>query len=85
MLIVSVQSDARWYTREEILEVLVDPTGTKLRGNDPFKEAANENSDDPPFKLPPKTAIAGVLIDDWAHRQFVITGPDVPRELKGNL
>lgn len=28
----------------------------------------------PPFRLPPLTAIAGVLIDDWARQKIVITG-----------
>ncbi|EKM54745.1 uncharacterized protein PHACADRAFT_258788 [Phanerochaete carnosa HHB-10118-sp] len=67
--------DARWYTREEILAVLSSPEGTKLRGNDPFKPV-DAGANEPPFRLPPLTAIAGVLISDWAHRKFVITGTE---------
>ena len=81
----STSTDARWYTREDILNVLADPVGTRLRDNDPLKEALNEESGATSFKLPPPTAIAGVLIADWAHERFVITGPGGPRELKGNL
>lgn len=68
-------TDARWYTREEILAVLSNPEATKMRGVDPdqpFVASANE----PPFRLPPQTAIAGVLISDWAHRTFVVTSQD---------
>jgi len=96
--------DARWYTREEILEVLANPVGTKLIGNDPSKKGASTagslagdatkstggsdaqvKPDEPQFRLPPITAIAGVLVHDWAHRKVVVTGPDVPREVRGNL
>lgn len=41
--------------------------------------------EDPPFRVPPNTAIAGVLISDWAHRKVVITGTDAARSMKGNL
>lgn len=67
--------DARWYTREEILAVLGSPEGTTLRGNDPFKPI-DASANEPPFRLPPLTAIAGVLISDWAHRRFVVTGAE---------
>ncbi|KAI0339944.1 hypothetical protein BDW22DRAFT_1431421 [Trametopsis cervina] len=75
--------DARWYTREEILQVLANPLGTKMQGNDPSIKLGPTESE-PPFRVPPNTAIAGVLISDWAHRKVVITGPEV-REVKGNL
>ncbi|GJE92791.1 NADH pyrophosphatase domain-containing protein [Phanerochaete sordida] len=65
--------DARWYTREEILAVLNSTEGTNIR--DPFK-AFDAGENEPPFRLPPVTAIAGVLIQDWAHRKFVITGAE---------
>lgn len=94
--------DARWYTREEILAVLLHKEGTnfsrsdykqltkeidervnvKLSGSDPLSgdaAAHDRNSqpqdastsvasgvNEPPFRVPPRTAIAGVLISDWA-------------------
>ncbi|KAI0684945.1 NUDIX hydrolase domain-like protein [Cytidiella melzeri] len=74
--------DARWYTREEVLQVLANPIGTRMTGNDPFKQVES-SQDSPPFRLPPMTAIAGVLVSDWAHRKVVITGPE--EQVKGNL
>lgn len=104
LAILIVLADARWYTREEILGVLGDPLGTKLKGNDPTKGGASTAAslagdaaksaggndaqakpDEPPFRLPPITAIAGVLISDWAHKKVIITGPEAPREVRGNL
>ncbi|THG94360.1 hypothetical protein EW026_g7095 [Hermanssonia centrifuga] len=41
--------------------------------------------DEPPFKLPPLTAIAGVLVHDWAHDKVVITGTKGSPALKGSL
>jgi NAD+ diphosphatase len=73
--------DARWYTRAEIQAVLDHPTGTRF-GDVEYKKMAEStegrnnqqgtipdeiNIDGPPFKLPPVTAIAGVLIRDWAE------------------
>ena len=46
---------------------------------------AHPDADEPPFRLPPISAIAGVLISDWAHRKVVITGTDPSRSLRGNL
>ena len=56
-------SDARWFTREEILKVLDHPQGTDLSPTAP----PQPGEQDPPFRVPPKTAIAGVLISDWAY------------------
>lgn len=75
---ICVLLDARWYTRDEILEVLGHSTGTTLN---PLKPADTATAQEPPFRLPPRTAIAGVLINDWAHRKFVITGPDARSSL----
>ena len=47
------------------------------------RKAVEVTEDEPPFRLPPLTAIAGVLVSDWAHRRVVITGPDL--QVKGNL
>ncbi len=60
--------------------MLAHPSGTKM-GNP--RKGPDATEDQPPFRVPPKTAIAGVLIDDWVHRKVVITGPDV--QVKGNL
>ncbi|KIP06523.1 hypothetical protein PHLGIDRAFT_453629 [Phlebiopsis gigantea 11061_1 CR5-6] len=65
--------DARWYSREEIFSVLNDPTIRTT--TDPFKPL-DPSVPQPPFRLPPITAIAGVLIRDWADRKFVVTGAD---------
>jgi NAD+ diphosphatase len=77
--------DARWFTRQEVLEVLAHPYGTKIRRRDlsnfdrKDKDiiAAAPTSDtkpsDPPFQVPPKTAIAGVLISLWANREIDLT------------
>ncbi|KIM69556.1 hypothetical protein SCLCIDRAFT_13015 [Scleroderma citrinum Foug A] len=48
--------DARWYTRREVLSVLAHTSHPD----------ANE-VDEPLFKIPPSTAIAGVLIKQWAE------------------
>lgn len=55
--------DARWYTREEVLAVLTHQAGTQSTTNshESVKEA------EPLFKMPPPTAIAGVLIKQWAE------------------
>ena len=70
--------DARWYTREEIFSVLNDPT--TRTATDPFKPL-DPSVSQPPFRLPPVTAIAGVLIRDWADRKFVVTGADARSSL----
>lgn len=73
--------DARWYTRAEVQSVLNHATGTRF-GSTEYKKMAESNEErnnrqnntmteeikieGPPFKLPPVTAIAGVLIKDWA-------------------
>ncbi|TFY71623.1 hypothetical protein EVG20_g1372 [Dentipellis fragilis] len=64
--------DARWFTREEILSVLEHPEGTNFTGREfvdaPNTEAAEKaRRNAPPFRVPPPTAIAGVLIHNWAY------------------
>ncbi|EKM81168.1 hypothetical protein AGABI1DRAFT_112859 [Agaricus bisporus var. burnettii JB137-S8] len=72
--------DARWFTREEVLAVLnhtsfrsnkeLSESFGDDKGDDPKKvlaEQAAVTADEPPFKMPPATAIAGVLIRDWAE------------------
>jgi NAD+ diphosphatase len=70
--------DARWFTREEVLAVL---NRTTIRSNKELSESFDEDKgddtkkvqaeqapvDEAPFKMPPATAIAGVLIRDWAE------------------
>lgn len=62
--------DARWFTREEVQAVLARTDGKKDHENsvkafstDPTKADGGEEET---FRLPPATAIAGVLIRDWA-------------------
>ncbi|KAF8886027.1 NUDIX hydrolase domain-like protein [Infundibulicybe gibba] len=78
--------DAGWYTRAEVLHVLGHPTGVGLPAAD-AKEG--EGIAEPPFRVPPATAIAGVLIRDWAEGKIGFA-PDSgnaiqERVLKGNL
>jgi NAD+ diphosphatase len=117
-------SDARWYTRDEILAVLRHPTGATLTRRDNQElakieagadkaagsggdgagalahsdpsiraqqtgrpdpaQAPSASAGEPPFRVPPLTAIAGVLISEWAHERI---GPGVGRAepIKGNL
>ncbi len=101
--------DAKWYTREEILAVLVHPDGTKIGSRNPEKPfpkqesstagpltgdaAAKANSaqvsvsqgQGPPFRVPPLTAIAGVLLSDWAYGKVVIGETRQITIKKGNL
>lgn len=65
-------ADAKWVTREEILAVIGDPTRTKLGGTEFVSDgtkapAAGAKPDELPFKLPPVTALAGVMIREWAE------------------
>ncbi|KAL4073738.1 NUDIX hydrolase domain-like protein [Scleroderma citrinum] len=48
--------DARWYTRQEVLSVLTDTS-----------HSDSTKIGEPLFKMPPPTAIAGVLIKQWAE------------------
>ncbi|KIO18525.1 hypothetical protein M407DRAFT_31807 [Tulasnella calospora MUT 4182] len=63
--------DARWFTREEVLEVLAHPLGTTMGSSVHLKaDAEAEKLARPAFYVPNKAqAIAGVLIHDWAHRK----------------
>ena len=91
-------ADARWFTRAEVQAVLAHRDGTTItrreykilddieksdkRGEkgEYVKEA--EDLAPPPFRVPPTTAIAGVLIRDWAEGKINIgTGSGQ----KGNL
>jgi NAD+ diphosphatase len=80
--------DARWFTRQEVLEVLRHPNGTVLspRGSKRLDEivsgqtveeggsqaveagvVAKSQNDEPPFRVPPRSSIAGMLISEWAY------------------
>ncbi|KAK7692197.1 hypothetical protein QCA50_003821 [Cerrena zonata] len=98
--------DAQWFTREEIISVLVHPEGTNLSGRGPEKPlpkkdsestasalagnaklasdvaVSNQEPTDLSFRLPPVTAIAGLLIHDWAYKKVSIGNGEL---LKGNL
>lgn len=70
-----LDTDARWYTREQVLAVLVGTAG-KATEAPKWDSAAEESAsqatepksqDEPPFKGPPPNAMAGVLIREWAE------------------
>ncbi|KAJ7287096.1 NUDIX hydrolase domain-like protein [Mycena rebaudengoi] len=75
--------DARWYTRAEVRAVLDHPLGTKigLGTRSGPAEGAGAAVDEPPFRVPPTSAIAGVLIREWATGRIRFPAP-LP---KGNL
>lgn len=93
--------DARWYTRAEIRTVLRHPSGGKF-GKAEYKKMAESvedrtaetkmvqiefKNDDPPFRLPPVTAIAGVLIRDWVEGKIGFSTEDTSKQpaLRNNL
>lgn len=80
--------DARWFTRQEVLEVLRHPNGTTLSPRDHQKldkivtgqnveeggsqaadagVAAKPQTSEPPFRVPSRASIAGMLISEWAN------------------
>jgi len=83
---------ARWFTREEVLQVLNHTSGTRLKKKE-FKgfdndmkgnkgdesDSETETASKPSFRVPGMTAIAGVLISQWAngevHGLGVVSGP----------
>ncbi|KAJ8588521.1 hypothetical protein M405DRAFT_740123, partial [Rhizopogon salebrosus TDB-379] len=89
--------DARWYTREEVLAVLRHRSGTNFSRRDYKNMAAIQDAmtkpqeqsvlidkdDEPPFRMPPSTAIAGVLIQHWAEGKTLGNANLLPT--KGNL
>ncbi|PVG03353.1 hypothetical protein CPB86DRAFT_443820 [Serendipita vermifera] len=81
-------SDAKWFTRAEVTEVLEHPDGTKVAARDhktldnivsgkvtdggtsqaaASSETTSGASNQPPFRVPPRTSIAGTLIAGWAY------------------
>lgn len=93
-------ADARWYTRAEIQSVLDHSSGTRFSSAEYKKmsdstEGSNNQqnttimeeikNDDPRFKLPPITAIAGVLIRDWAEGKIGFPPEDGGAKHKGHL
>lgn len=78
--------DAKWFTREEILAVLNHPDGTNFAIREPKPKLESTQTppvEEPAFRLPPLTAIAGVLVSDWA-KEKIIVGSEA-QTLKGNL
>ncbi|KAJ6491760.1 NAD+ diphosphatase [Mycena vitilis] len=87
--------DARWFTRAEVIEVLEHKLGTRFGAADHKKlsEIVNGTTstevthpepavDEPPFRVPPTSAIAGVLIREWAYRKIQFPATALQ---KGNL
>lgn len=82
-------SDARWYTREEVLASLSAASGTT---SDKIASAWTEDKPkaqsgtdtvvnaEAVFKMPPTSAIAGVLIKHWAEGKI-----DAGNSVKGFL
>ena len=68
---LTVHEDAKWFSREQVLEVLAHPRGTNIRGRDANAADVQGHDDlaDPPFYLPGTSAISGRLISDWAYRR----------------
>lgn len=115
----SISSDARWFTREEVLAILNHKSGTRFSKADykkmaeitegsssaeikPVSEPGTQtltpadattpqprlverrpSLDDLPFRLPPTSAIAGVLIRDWAEKKISVPFEDTI--VRGNL
>ena len=97
-------AEARWFTREELLEVLSHTEGTRITQQEHREIAASaENSNPnahpdatdvktasapapstsaPPFKIPPRTAIGGVILSEWAYGR---AGPQPLNPKLGNL
>ena len=74
-LLIPFPSDARWFTREEVLEVLNHPQGTNLNP----MGTPQPGESNPPFRVPPKTAIAGMLILDWVNGKPLDSSSASPR------
>ncbi|KDQ08471.1 hypothetical protein BOTBODRAFT_37911 [Botryobasidium botryosum FD-172 SS1] len=55
--------DAKWFTREEVLKVLAHPNGVGFAPLNPKLEY-------PTFRIPPQSAIAGVMISQWARGEW---------------
>jgi len=66
--------DARFFSKNEIQDVLKHPKGTINRPSDLLESDAStsrpsEPGPAPSFRLPPATSIAGVLISEWAFNR----------------
>ncbi|KAK7036448.1 NADH pyrophosphatase [Paramarasmius palmivorus] len=79
--------DARWFTRNEVLSILGHETGTKMDSKtfsekmeeegQASKEATSAKSPkEPDFRVPPDSAMAGVLIRDWAEGRIKFDSED---------
>ncbi|CED85528.1 NADH pyrophosphatase I of the Nudix family of hydrolases [Phaffia rhodozyma] len=75
--------DARWFSRQELLTILADPNGTVInRTEQSYFDAEKKHqlptaSSSIPFRLPPATAIAGVLTSAWAKKKVIGFGKEV--------
>ncbi|KAI5118889.1 hypothetical protein M0805_003564 [Coniferiporia weirii] len=87
--------DARWFTRAEVQAVVAHKHGSTISRQEHKKFDAEDDADKdgekvhvedthPPFRVPPLTAIAGVLIRDWASGKIGAGGPGSAQQ-KGNL
>ena len=69
---------------EEKAPLALAPAEATSQPPQPEPPAALSDSDEPPFRLPPVTAIAGVLIRDWVDGKIGFP-PEENALQKGNL
>ena len=62
-----------------------DAPKNNVKAADTTAASAVSQPDEPPFRLPPITAIAGVLIHDWAHYKVAIRGTKDAKTWRGSL
>jgi NAD+ diphosphatase len=76
-------TDARWYTREQVQAVLAHADAAKAEKDAPKWDSGVEDRaepqaealkrDEPDLKVPPRNAMAGVLLSDWANGKVDIS------------
>ena len=79
LITITITKDARWFSREEVQDGLAHKLGSTITRQEHKKFDADEEDKDvhkdakavaldkpPAFRVPPRTAIAGILIRDWA-------------------
>lgn len=70
--------------RAEMPDAWANNPGSTLASKPTPAEVNPSSGNEPPFKMPPETAIAGVLIRDWAFGKVSFDKIDVPLQ-KGSL
>lgn len=70
--------------RAEMPDAWANTPGSTLASKPTPAEVNPSSGNEPPFKMPPETAIAGVLIRDWAFGKVSFDKIDIPLQ-KGSL